>query len=124
MMMKKVYTLLLLLGGLLYATKGEAIFDAKCLSCHKKNQKEFTKDLVAPTLPMIITRLKSQLLDQEEFEEFVVSYIVEPSQEKALCASQAILMFGLMPPIGKQLTPQERQAVATWMYTKDTPQKP
>jgi mono/diheme cytochrome c family protein len=119
MSMQKITLLLVLVSGLLYGVEGEKVFDAKCMSCHKKEQKRLTKDLVAPTLPMVVTRLKKQLLnDEEEFVDFVVDYIVEPKQEKMLCANKVMLMFGLMPPIGKTLTPQEREAVAKWMFTR------
>lgn len=70
----------------------------------------------APAMPMVSQRLKMKLKTREDFIAFVTDYIQNPSKDKGFCMPMAYKNFGTMPPIGKGLTPEERRAVAQWLY--------
>lgn len=61
-------------------------------------------------------RLKMNISSKEEFVSYVKDYIQNPSQEKGFCRPKAYKHFGVMPPIGKAMTEEERQLVAVWLY--------
>ena len=101
--------------GSLYATSGEDVYKAHCMSCHAiQNTKSFK--MRAPGMPMVSMRLKNSLKEKEAFVTFVTDYIQNPSQEKGHCMPMAYKRFGTMPPIGKSLTKEQRNAVALWLY--------
>jgi cytochrome c5 len=82
----------------------------------KMMEKMQKSDMKAPPMPMVSKRLKMMLQSREDFIAFVEDYIQNPSQKKGYCMPMAYKRFGTMPAIGKSLTPQERKAVATWLY--------
>ena len=146
--MKKILlTTILLLLTSLYASSGEDVYKAKCVSCHKMQgmmdtaqkqemrkkmqnathqermamrekmmQKMQSNDMKAPPMPMVSKRLKMKLKTREAFIGFVEDYIQNPSQEKGFCMPMAYKRFGVMPPVGKVLTQEQRRVVAAWLY--------
>jgi len=70
----------------------------------------------APPMNEVSARLKHFFPTEDKFVDFVVDYITYPSREKGKCLPMAFKMFGVMPPIGLQLTEEERRAVALWLY--------
>ena len=145
-MMKKLLLAMLLGFVSLSANSldGEAVYKAKCSACHMKKgmmdegqmrqkMQNATKEekvamreqmmmkmqksgMRAPTMPMVSKRLKKFYPSKEEFVAFVTDYIQNPSQAKGHCMPMAYKRFGTMPPIGKGLSKEEREAVATWLY--------
>ena len=79
-------------------------------------QKMKNSDMKAPPMPMVSKRLKMMLTTRDDFIAFVEDYIQNPSKEKGYCMPMAYKRFGTMPPIGKQLSKEERIAVASWLY--------
>ena len=90
--------------------------EEKMLLKEQMMQKMKKAKMRAPAMPMVSMRLKSQLKDKKAFIAFVTDYIQNPSQEKGHCMPMAYKRFGTMPPIGRSLTPEQRTAVATWLY--------
>ena len=82
----------------------------------KMMQKMKKRDMKAPPMPMVSKRLKMKLSSRAEFITFVEDYIQNPSQEKGFCMPMAYKRFGTMPPIGKNLSKEERTTVAAWLY--------
>ena len=73
-------------------------------------------DTKAPAMPMISMRIKHMTDSKEEFVAFVKDYIQNPSQEKGYCMPMAYKRFGVMPPVGKGMSEEERELVAQWLY--------
>jgi cytochrome c5 len=90
--------------------------EEKMLMRQKMMQKMQKSDMKAPPMPMISKRLKMKLKTREDFIIFVNDYIQNPSKEKGFCMPMAYKRFGTMPPIGKNLSKEERTAVASWLY--------
>jgi hypothetical protein len=115
--MKKISILLALLFATgLYANNGEAIYKAKCASCHLINPPaamsnpgtpEFKKainDLKAPPMSKVASMVKMEHESKEAFVNFVSDFITNPDASKAVCMKRAIAGFGLMPPIDKSMS--------------------
>lgn len=71
----------------------------------------------APAMEMVSLRLKKMIGSKEEFVAFVKDYIQNPSQEKGYCMARAYKNFGVMPAIGKDMSAEEREVIAVWLYT-------
>lgn len=83
----------------------------------QKMMKEMrNSDIKAPAMPMVSMRLKHMTSSKKEFIAFVKDYIQNPSKEKGYCMPMAYKRFGTMPPVGKELSEEERDLVAKWLY--------
>jgi len=109
--------------------KGYEIFNSKCSTCHresitKEEERKFRQmamakqklPISAPPMNEISARIKHFFPSEDKFVAFVTDYITNPSREKGKCLPMAFEMFGVMPPIGKELTEEEKKAVALWLY--------
>ena len=123
--------------GLLFAAvnlsanvTGENVYNAKCVKCHMleapmnvekvermETMQEMMGSMKAPPMAMVSAKVKHAVgNDKAAFTAFVIDYIKNPSQDKAVCMPMAIRRFGLMPPIGASMSMEERAAVALWLY--------
>lgn len=116
--MKKLLILVLFTSSILFAATGKSVYDQYCASCHLEKSKvdEDKATLKAPPMNRVSERLKMNTESKEEFIAYVKDYIQYPSQEKGLCRSKAYKRFGVMPPIGKAMSEEERQLAAVWLY--------
>ena len=81
----------------------------------KKKMKE--AGVRAPAMKMIAMRIKKMKGDDRDtFVAFVKDYIQNPSPDKGVCMPMAYKNFGVMPPIGKGMSEEERLAVSEWLY--------
>lgn len=112
-----------------FAIDGFEVYKKYCSSCHlseinmekmkqiEKIVKEGGKPPIkAPPFPEVSARIKHFYPKKEDFVKFVVDYITNPSAEKAKCLPMALKKLGVMPPIGKGMTEEEKLAVANWLY--------
>jgi hypothetical protein len=67
-------------------------------------------------MQMISMRLKMMTETRKDFVDFVKDYIQNPSQDKGYCMPMAYANFGTMPPIGKDMSEEERDTVSQWLY--------
>ncbi len=123
--MKKITTLLVALVATFTlanadALTGQKIFDTKCVACHTQKKPEKMsekKDMKAPPMAKISAKIKHSFDNNKtKVVAFIADYIENPSQEKVKCMAMAVKKFGLMPPIGKEMTKEEREVVATWVF--------
>ena len=70
----------------------------------------------APPAYGIAKHTKERYTNLKNFINFVTNYIQKPDKRKSICRKEAIARFGLMPPIGLQLTNEERIKVATFLW--------
>ena len=98
---------------------GAAIFDTKCASCHIKTRPtaQMRNTLIAPPIMGVMRHVKDTYgNDKEKAVAFIKDYVMNPSQEKAVCIPQSIQRFGLMPSQKGLLTPKELDKVADYIY--------
>ncbi len=131
--MKKLFSLLFL-ASLLFGADGYKVFQQKCASCHIEmiTQKETIQrlksgKLKAPPMVEISNRIKSMIeITDEDYWlvhrrvviAFIKDYITNPKLDDSMCREHAKMKFGAMPPIGKSLSEDEKQAVAEWIYDR------
>ncbi|GAB6065572.1 cytochrome c [Aquifex pyrophilus] len=109
--------------------KGYEVYKRSCSACHVEymSPQEIRKirmtvmrggkpPISAPPMNEVSARVKHFYPNELEFVEFVKDYITNPSREKGVCMPMAFKLFGVMPPIGKTLTEEEKEAVAYWLY--------
>lgn len=124
-----VATLLFLVSTLILNASevtGEQIYEVNCKSCHtlqmpkemsKPERMKMMKEMKAPPLSKISAKIKDAFDNNEsKFIAFVEDYIQNPDANKSLCMPMAIKRFGVMPPIGKELSQEERQVISQWLY--------
>ena len=120
--MKKITAILVLLFATLVSVNaeevtGETIFNSKCVACHTLKIPKDKSTMKAPPFGKVSAKIKHDLDDNKTaFVAFVEDYIQNPSEDKIHCMPRALKKFGLMPPIGKAMSQEERKTVATWLF--------
>ena len=127
--MKKVSTLLFLAVSL-FGADGYKVYENNCKVCHiemisKTETMKIFKTLKAPPMVEVSKQLKSNIIigdDDEDVHRFTVvsfikAYVKKPSLDYSMCNPGAIERFGIMPA-QSQLSEEERQAVAEWIYDR------
>ncbi len=127
------FTALMFLASLTFSNelidRGQKVFKRSCSTCHVERVspeklariQEIVKSggkppLKAPPMSEVSARVKKFYPKEEEFVAFVKDYITNPSREKGVCLPKAYKIFGVMPPIGRALSEDEKEAVAYWLY--------
>jgi hypothetical protein len=113
--------------------KGYEVFKRSCSTCHWESAtpeqiakiREVVKagkkpPFKAPPMSEVSARVKKFYPKEKEFIAFVKDYITNPSKEKGVCMPMAFELFGVMPPIGRTLSEEEKEAVAHWLYHRFT----
>ncbi len=107
----------LLFTPMTYAqTSGEALFDAKCASCHIKMRPSDISTLMAPAAMGVMRHVKMKYDTKEEAVKFITEYTLDPQESKAVCMANKITRFGLMPSQKGNVSKEELTVIAGWMY--------
>lgn len=127
--MQKISTLILL-GCALFGADGYKVYQNNCQKCHiemisKTEALKTFKTLKAPPMVEVSKQLKNNIIigdDDEDVHRFTVvsfikEYVKKPSMDYSMCNPGAIDRFGIMPA-QTQLSEEERQAVAEWIYDR------
>lgn len=97
-------------------TSGEALFKAKCSMCHIMHRPSDFSKMVAPPVMGITMHVKMAHPDKKGFKAFIKDYVIHPSKEKALCEKNTIQRFNLMPSQKDNVTPEELDKIAEYLY--------
>ena len=127
--MKTFTYLALLISSVLWAVDGYEVFKKSCSTCHRESMapeeiagiREVVKrtgkpPIKAPPMSEVSARVKKFYPTEEKFVQFVKDYITNPSKDKGVCLPMAYKLFGVMPPVGRSLSEEDREAVARWLY--------
>ncbi len=104
------------------ASKGKELFSQKCVACHTLGKPADKNSVVAPALNGVMRHLKMSYPDKTKAVAFIKDYVITPTESKAICMPQKIKRFGLMPSQKGNVTPQELDLIANWMFD-NYPQK-
>ncbi len=125
---EKLSSRLLILGTVIALTSlgsasesVEALFDAKCAVCHSKARPTDMSKVTAPALMGIMRHIKMEYPQKDEAVKFMVDYVLDPKQEKAICMPEKIQRFGLMPSQKGSVSPEELEKIANWMFDNYPP---
>ncbi len=129
--MKKSLLALLLLASTLFSADGYRVYKENCMSCHieminKTQLKKIMNSVKAPPMVEVSGRLKENIRTTDEEDEvdrhlfilFVKDYIIHPNLDFSMCHAGALDKFGTMASLKGQITTDEAQAVAEWLYDR------
>ena len=117
MKLKKITLLgIFFLFSTLYGQEGKKLFEAKCASCHITYRPHNISALVAPPITGVMRHVKMHFNTKDEAIVFISDYVLNPTHSKALCKSQKMMNFGLMPSQKGNVTEKELEKIASWMY--------
>ena len=104
------------------SSKGKELFTQKCSTCHSLGKPKDMSKVIAPALNGVMKHLKMTHTEKAKGVEFIKDYVMNPSEKKALCMPKKIKHFGLMPSQKGNVTAEELEEIATWMF-ENYPQK-
>ncbi len=96
--------------------KGEELFKAKCSACHITTRPADRNKLIAPPAMGITMHVKMKYPNENDFQNFVVDYVLNPSAAKALCMPQTVKRFGVMPSQKGNVSEDELKDIADYLY--------
>jgi cytochrome c len=102
---------------------GEALFNKNCVQCHLKTMPIKRRGLIAPPLRGVMRHVKMAYPNRADAVKFIVDYSINPTKEKAVCNPRKIARFGLMPSQKDNVTEDELDAIAHYMYKSYDNQK-
>jgi len=78
--------------------------------------------LIAPPVMGVMRHVKMTYKTKEDAVKFISTYALNPQKSKAVCMPQKIKRFGLMPSQKGNVSIEELQTIASWMFD-NFPQK-
>jgi cytochrome c len=116
--MKKIVLIVPLLATLsMGGDDGKKLFEQKCSSCHSMIAPPPDRSkMVAPPAKGITIHLKMVHPKKDDFEDFLIDYVFNPTKEKALCMKRTIKRFGLMPSQKGVVTKDELEDIAEFLF--------
>jgi len=103
----------------------EKLTEQKCSACHNLDMPPHTSDdEKAPPLYTVTVHLKdwmhvnnpSEL--KSKFVSFAKDYVINPSKDKSYCNAESLKIYGLMPSQKGNVTPDEVEAIASYIFDK------
>lgn len=135
--MRFVYSFLILwlLGGCIdnnpkQKYDGEELIEQKCAKCHNLDMppKSYENE-IAPSMMAVTFHLKDFIKSANPSEheakivDFVKDYVIEPSRKKSFCDKESLDSYGVMPSQKGNVTQDELEAIAHYMYQNYDNQK-
>ena len=102
-------------------SEGKTLFTKKCASCHSTSRPTDMSKVIAPALMGVMRHLKMDYPNKKDAVVFIKDYVVNPTKEKAICMSNKIERFGLMPSQKGNVTNKELEVIANWMFDNFPP---
>ena len=103
---------------------GGILLKEKCAICHNLKMPPSTyEDEKAPPMMAVVFHLKDFMKiknDQDKVEKFIPfiqDYVIEPSKEKSYCDEESLKSYGVMPSQKGNVSKDELEAIAEYMYT-------
>ena len=69
----------------------------------------------------VMRHVKISYPNKDKAIKFMKDYVLNPSQDKAICMPQKIKRFGLMPSQKGLVTEKELNIILPWLYNKFPP---
>jgi cytochrome c len=102
---------------------GEELLEQKCAKCHNLDMppKSYENE-VAPSMMAVTFHLKDFIKSNDPSEheakvvEFIKDYVIAPSRDKSFCDKASLDSYGVMPSQKGNVTEDELEAIAQYMY--------
>lgn len=100
------------------SNNGANLFEQKCSSCHLKQRPHVDQMhlMVAPPIQGVMFHVSEKYPTKKEAVDFITDYVFNPERNKAVCMTQSIEKFGVMPSQKGSLTPQEAKIIAEYLF--------
>jgi len=72
--------------------------------------------MVAPPVMGVMRHVKMSYPTKEQAVAFMVDYVLEPAESKAVCHPEKLKHFGVMPSQKGQVTTRELVEISGWMF--------
>ena len=102
---------------------GKKLLESKCASCHNTQMPpDVSTDELAPPMMAVSFHVHNFVKPKDESQrtrvaiEFVSDYIFNPSYEKSFCDKDSLQRYGLMPSQKGNLSQDEANAIASYMF--------
>ena len=106
---------------------GKKLLEQKCSSCHNLDLPPKTfEDEKAPPMMAVAFHIKDFIHAANESEkipkaiDFVKDYVINPSASKSFCDKESLKTYGVMPSQKGNVTQEELQAIAEYMFSHYT----
>ena len=103
------------------SSDAKTLFANKCASCHTTSRPTDMSKLVAPPVMGVMRHVKMTYPNKKDAVAFIKDYVVNPTKEKAVCMPMKIKKFGLMPSQKGNVTQEELEVIAGWMFDNFPP---
>ncbi|NOZ90141.1 MAG: c-type cytochrome [Epsilonproteobacteria bacterium] len=136
--MRIIYGILVLgfLSGCMNSTSsgqkydGGELIEAKCSKCHNLDMPPKSYDNeIAPSMMAVTFHLKDFIKSNDpssheaKIVDFVKDYVINPSRDKSFCDKASLDSYGVMPSQKGNVTEDELEAIAHYMYATYDNQK-
>jgi cytochrome c len=102
---------------------GKMLLEQKCMNCHNLDMPAKTApDEPAPPMMAVAFHIKSNMQNAHisdakiNYVEFIKTYVMQPSLETSFCDKESLQKYGLMPSQKGNLSLDELEAIALYMY--------
>ena len=108
----------------------EQILTITCAKCHNLSMPpKIHKIELAPPMMAVVFHLKDFIKTSNpsehkiKFSNFVSDYILYPAKDKAYCDKNSLKQYGLMPSLENNISKDEANVIAKYIYEKYDAQK-
>ena len=108
----------------------EELIEAKCAKCHNLDMppKSYENE-IAPSMMAVTFHLKDFIKSndpsshEQKVVDFIKDYVINPSRDKSFCDKESLDSYGVMPSQKGNVTEDELEAIAHYMYATYDNQK-
>ena len=101
----------------LFAADGKALMKEKCAACHMTETPTYEQmgTFKAPPFDAVAFHIKDAIKGKEAQKKFIMDYVYNPSAAKAVCESNKVAMYGVMPSQKGNVTQEELSAIVDYL---------
>jgi hypothetical protein len=108
---------LLSLSTLATASSGEALTKANCASCHMLTapSPDMIPTLKAPPMDAVLFHIKAEFPKIGDQKAFILDYVQNPVESKAVCESDKVTKFGVMPSLKGKVAVKDLETISDYI---------
>ena len=105
------------LSSLASASNGEALTKANCASCHTLTAPtpDMIPTLQAPPMDAVLFHVQADFPKIADQKAFILDYVINPVESKAVCESNKVTKFGVMPSLKGKVAIKDLELIADYI---------
>ena len=110
---------LLSLGSFAIASNGEELTKTNCASCHMLTapSPNMIPTLKAPPMDAVLFHIKNEIPKTAEQKAFILEYVQNPVESKAVCESNKVTKFGVMPSLKGKVSLKDLEIISDYIIS-------